>query len=283
MRCATRAIVLSLPLLYLLIGCSGRAQPEIVPLHHAHAHNDYAHDRPLLDALDHGFMSIEADIHLVDGELLVAHDLEEVNAARTLRALYLEPLHKRIASNGGSVYPGCRRPLLLMIDIKSDAEPTYRALHDVLGEYVDILTIVCDTQIIHGPILVVVSGNRAVEYITGQPTRYAAIDGRLDDLRDHAPAHLIPLISASARDTFTWRGDGPIPDQDRAKLQDIIRLAHAAGRRVRFWATPDSERVWDVLLNAGVDLINADDLPALRRYLLQRAPEHNACPCASID
>src|SRR5207237_4622701 len=41
-----------------------------VPLIHAHAHNDYEHTRPLLDALDHGFCSVEADIHLVDGKLL---------------------------------------------------------------------------------------------------------------------------------------------------------------------------------------------------------------------
>ncbi|MEU9588105.1 hypothetical protein AB0D70_32420, partial [Streptomyces werraensis] len=38
------------------------------PLPRAHAHNDYEHDRPLLDALDHGFTSVEADIYLVDGE-----------------------------------------------------------------------------------------------------------------------------------------------------------------------------------------------------------------------
>src|SRR5512135_1483640 len=47
------------------------AQPT--PLVHAHAHNDYQHERPLLDALDRGFCSVEADVHLVNGELLVAH------------------------------------------------------------------------------------------------------------------------------------------------------------------------------------------------------------------
>ena len=45
------------------------AQPT--PLIHAHAHDDYEHTRPLLDALDHGFCSVEADIYLVDGKLLV--------------------------------------------------------------------------------------------------------------------------------------------------------------------------------------------------------------------
>lgn len=33
----------------------------VIPLARAHAHNDYVHTRPLLDALEHGFTSIEAD------------------------------------------------------------------------------------------------------------------------------------------------------------------------------------------------------------------------------
>ena len=47
------------------------AQPA--PLEHAHAHNDYQHARPLFSALERGFRSVEADVHLVDGQLLVGH------------------------------------------------------------------------------------------------------------------------------------------------------------------------------------------------------------------
>src|SRR5712692_10174041 len=47
--------------------------PRIVPLKHAHAHNDYEHKRPLLDALDHGFCSVEADVFLDGDALLVGH------------------------------------------------------------------------------------------------------------------------------------------------------------------------------------------------------------------
>src|SRR6266571_3355435 len=51
-----------------LFAPTGRADP--MPLIHAHAHNDYEHARPLFDALDRGFCSVEADIYLVDGQLL---------------------------------------------------------------------------------------------------------------------------------------------------------------------------------------------------------------------
>ena len=37
--------------------------PRVVPLMRAHAHNDFQHTRPLLDALDCGFSSVEADVY----------------------------------------------------------------------------------------------------------------------------------------------------------------------------------------------------------------------------
>src|SRR6266550_2676687 len=67
------------------------------PLAHAHAHNDYEHARPLMDALDRGFCSVEADVWLVNGQLLVAHDLKDARPDRTLQALYLDPLRARVA------------------------------------------------------------------------------------------------------------------------------------------------------------------------------------------
>src|SRR3954463_3290153 len=91
----------------------------LVPLERAHAHNDYEHARPLLDALDQGFCSVEADIHLIQGHLLVGHDPRQLRPDRTLQSLYLDPLKKRIAENGGRVYRD-GPTVTLMIDVKSD-------------------------------------------------------------------------------------------------------------------------------------------------------------------
>src|SRR5262249_28110050 len=70
------------------------------PLRHAHAHNDYEHKRPLFDALECRFCSVEADVWLVDGKLLVAHDRNQVKPERTLQSLYLDPLRERARRNG---------------------------------------------------------------------------------------------------------------------------------------------------------------------------------------
>lgn len=49
-----------------------------LPLTRAHSHNDYLHDRPLFDALDQGFCSVEADVFYLEGQFLVAHERPEV-------------------------------------------------------------------------------------------------------------------------------------------------------------------------------------------------------------
>jgi hypothetical protein len=137
-----RLILLSLALLGLLLAaCSTPTSPEYaVPLSQAHAHNDYRHQHPLVDALEHGFTSVEVDVHLVEGQLLVAHEEYEVEVGRTLQSLYLDPLRERAQQNHGWVYPG-KTQITLLIDVKTDAEETYIALRQALQEYEDILTV----------------------------------------------------------------------------------------------------------------------------------------------
>ncbi len=263
-------------------GASAGPGQSPVPLARAHAHNDYEHDRPLLDALAHGFTSVEADVWLVDGELRVAHDLEDVVAGRTLDSLYLRPLRQLVASNGGSVYPGYDHSLTLLVDIKSDGEATYRRLHRTLRRHRAMLTTYtrhrwAGNRVQAGAVTVIISGERPRELMAAQRVRYAGYDGRMDDLGSGAPAWFIPLISDNWTNVFTWDGDGPMPADERALLHEIVATAHAAGQRVRFWATPDDpgparEAVWQALLDARVDHINTDDLAALRDFLLTHDP-----------
>ena len=239
---------------------------EPVPLAHAHAHNDYHHGRPLLDALEHGFCSVEADVFLVAGKLLVGHDRGELKPERTLQALYLDPLRERSRANNGRVYRG--GPVFtLLIDIKSGGEATYRALAAVLAEYPGLLSGTRAGKFTGRAVAVIISGNRARDIIAADNPRFAGIDGRLSDLKSTAPPHLLPLISDRWSSHFKWRGEGDFPEAERIKLHGIVKRAHAKGRRVRFWATPDRVALWRELREAGVDLINTDDLPGLRAFL----------------
>jgi glycerophosphoryl diester phosphodiesterase len=270
------AVVSALALLTLGAFCVVRAVPATAPagptpLVHAHAHNDYEHPRPLQDALDNGFCSVEADIHLVDGKLLVAHDRAHVRPDRTLQSLYLDPLRERARRNGGRVYPG-GPPVVLLVDFKGDAREIWPVLFGVLKEYAPILTVWREGKAQDGAVTVILTGSShgllAGARANADAVRFAAFDGILTDL-DAAPllpADLVPWISTQWTKSFTWKGDGPFPDTERAKLRELVERAHAQKRQIRFWDAPDKSAAWSELRAAGVDWINSDDLPGLRAF-----------------
>lgn len=241
---------------------------RVVPLRHAHAHNDYEHPRPLFDALDRGFNSVEADIYLVDDQLLIGHSRRDLRPERTLEKLYLDPLRERVRANRGRVYPD-GPVVFLLIDVKTEAKTTYAALAKVLARYADILSVVRDGRFEPKAVTVVVSGNCDREGITAEKVRYAGIDGRPTDLDSTVPAHLMPWISGNWMLTFRWKGEGPLSEEERGKLRQMVQKAHQHGRLVRFWSTAEDPVVWKELRAAGVDLLNTDKLDELRRFLLE--------------
>jgi len=218
-------------------------EEQLPPLIHSHAHNDYEHEHPLFDALDHGFASVEADIHLVDGQLLVAHDLDQVKTNLTLQSLYLDPLRARARKFGGRIYPNGDPTFFLLIDTKSEANATYAALSKV-------------------------------------PVRLAGLDGRLTDLDQPNPNGAFLWMSDVWGKNFKWRGKGPIPADEKARLLDIVAKAHERHMKVRFWNAPQSVSFWRELRSDGVDLLNADDLAGLEKFLRQEAAAPDAAAAA---
>ncbi len=261
-----------------LVGCHAAPRDPTPLLLNVHAHNDYEHARPLYEALDNGFCSVEADIVLTDGELLVAHDRKHVAAGRTLTSLYLEPLRQRIASNGGRVYRN-GPSVILLIDFKTDWKTTYPKLCEVLQSYADILTSWRGDQKHVGAITVVMTGGHPPpSVLLAQPIRYAAMDGKLEDVDSDVPISVMPQIAISWTSLFHWNTLGSMPANERTALHQLVERVHAHGRTLRLWGAPDNPACWTELLNAGVDFINTDNLPGLRAFLLRQATSQPSLP-----
>jgi len=224
-----------------------------------------------LERVEDRFNSVEADVWLIDGELRVAHDLEDAQPGRTLESLYLKPLADRVRENHGQVYKH-GGGFQLLIDIKSDGPSTYAAVDKALAQYRGISTIFVDGRAFRGAVTSVISGNRPLDAMKAQKIRYAGYDGRLGDLQSGMPASLMPLVSDNWTNVFTWQGVGPMPESEKSKLHDIVVTAHHAGYKVRFWATPDvpgaaRAALWRELVAADVDYVNTDDLHGLEDFL----------------
>lgn len=244
---------------------------QSVPLPNAFAHNDYFHKRPLFDALENGYTNIEADIFLKGNELIVAHINPYFKEGRTLEALYLKPLADRIAKNNGQVYRGYDQPIVLLIDIKTDAAKTYEALKSLLEKYKPILTRYENGKVISLKVTIIISGNKPRQVIKSESNRLAFIDEDLRDTVKHSDNEtLSPLASCKYNKLIKWAGVGAMPEIERQQLCSYVATAHKYGKKVRLWASPENKMVWQELLKCGVDLINTDQLAALKDFLLSR-------------
>jgi len=231
------------------------------PFHQAHAHNDYEHEHPLFDALHYGFTSVEADIYLIDGKLLVSHT-RPVFKTKTLEELYLAPLDSILKVNNGKVYPGYDGPFYLMIDLKSDGQSTYTVLKGVLEHYPAFNSIGQKK-----PVTIFLSGNRPMDAVLNDPAAPVALDGRPEDIGKGYPAAVMPVISDTYSKWSNWNGKGKPDPEAFTRIKVLAQRVHAEGKKLRLWAIPDNPSTWKELLAVGVDLINTDKLKELSLFL----------------
>jgi hypothetical protein len=248
------------------VAAPARPTPSPAAGHHlrAHAHNDYEHTRPLLDALEQRFYSVEADVFYDGGRFKVAHGPLDASKG-TLRDLYLEPL-QALVNEKGSVH-GDGVPFTLWIDFKDSDDKLPAALRDLLAGY-PMLGRYTDAEAAPGVVRVALTGNadmkrRAVDF----PERRYARDSNDYTPDDPASDNRWSYYALNWSTYVGWNGQGTMPQEDRARLACIVENAHADDRALRFYNTPDTQAVWDVSLALGVDFINTDKLAALRDFL----------------
>lgn len=86
-------------------------------------------------------------------------------------------------ANRGSVYRGQRKPLQLLIDIKTEGASTYLELDRQLRRYRHLFTTYAHGRVFPGAVTAVISGDRAARVpMEGQAVRRAFYDGRLLDM-----------------------------------------------------------------------------------------------------
>lgn len=239
---------------------------EFITLPNGHSHNDYTRENPLFDALKYGFTSIEVDVYWYEGRMVVTHDDKLLDEKPTLQELYLNPLSSIIQNNGGTVFKDDETQLVLMIDLKSEKVSTYQALKAIFMDYTDIIERYKKDQKIYGPVLVLLSGGPPIDLIEKEEERYFYVDGSVEQWSLNYPVTLMPRASTNYRSFFKWYGKGEMPAEEEQQLKELIKKAHDAGRKVRFWGCPNTIEVWEKLLNEGADWINVDDLKGFNEF-----------------
>lgn len=239
-------------LLALALTCCGAAaaQPPVL----IHSHNDYAQRVPFYQAYAQQVSSIEADVFLHDGQLLVGHDVEDLRADMTFEALYVEPIVTLFARNGGRAFRDSDQTLQLMVELKSETDPTLRAVAALLGRWPEVF----DPEVNPAAVRVAVTGRVPAPEAFDRYPRFLGFDGAWD--ADYTPEQLerIALISTNFRDFSQWNGKGAIIPAEKERLEQVIDRAHEQGKPVRFWNAPEGTTVYYTFYDMGIDYINTD-------------------------
>jgi hypothetical protein len=235
---------------------------------YAHAHNDYEHARPLEDALDARFYSVEADVWFADGRFEVSHN--GWGAKGTLEALYLAPLQARVDSQG-SVH-GDGLPFTLWVDLK---DSNARLVEDLRALFQGFSMLQpTGGAAVSSPVRIALTGNAEMKeaFANGNngPEALPAVTRDSNDFSLDDPVATDELWRAYALNWgryISWNGAGEPPADQRRRLHCLVENAHAKGRVLRLFSAPDREEVWAASIEAGVDFLHTDRLEALSDFL----------------
>lgn len=235
------------------------AQPTVYTTANAHSHNDYENPFPFRAAYNEGFGSLEADLHLINDTLWVAHDKPRPGIDPTFDQLYLRTLNEAVGRNQGYPYADHTKKLQVLIDLKTPALPTLDKVVAALRPYPALTN--------NPQIRFVISGSRPDSTTWQQYPSFIWFDGNLGQYYPAATLEKIALMSAGFTKYSNWNGKGRLVAKELDTIQRLIAGAHALGKPVRFWATPDNTNAWYHLMKWQVDYINTDRIAELGSFL----------------
>lgn len=264
-----------------------------------HSHNDEWRRIPLFEALASGCISVEVDVHLAKGDLLVGHSSQSLDKADTLRSMYLEPLQRMLErqnlgtqddSWSGIFNRDPKQTVVLLVDHKSSGPETFAELHRQLEalRHLDYLTYWNGKEKAMRPLTIVATGNAPFESVTALAEDHRDIfwdahlerlPSTLDDFSVSPPVFKYNqsnshYASTKWRNAVLWNPrneshPGLATPQGKDILGSHIEQAAARGLLTRYWDAPTEppnlqDIVWRVLVDAKVGLINMDDMGAVR-------------------
>ena len=254
--------------LFIVSSSIAMAQPTSYTTANAHSHNDYENAHPFHAAYNEGFGSVEADLHLINDTLWVSHNRARPGIDPTFESLYLAPFAKAVAQNQGFPYADHSKKLQLLIDLKTDAQPTLDKVAAVLKQYPVLSN--------NSNIRFVISGSRPDPATWQQYPAYIWFDGNLGQTYSSSALEKIALLSADFHKFTDWNGEGRLMAKEQDTLQMLVTAAHELGKPVRFWATPDNTNAWYHLMKLKVDYLNTDRIGEMGAFLKKRTRKRAA-------
>lgn len=189
-------------------------------------------------ALRKGYVSVKAEVRLVDGILMATPN-------HTLEASYLTPLYERYQENEGSIYKDHSGLFYLFIEIKGNENKTRMALEKVLTKYqAMIASSQWKTQASPLKVVLIDPSPALVQNISQQTSSLITLEGDYYTIEQGTSYMLMPVAGVS------------YDRLDRKSLRATAKTLHRQGKKLRLYDVPEDHDLWNELIKAGVDFIN---------------------------
>ena len=269
-----------------------------------HSHNDYKRRIPLFEALASGCISIEADVHLVDGDLRVGHHARGIKSTHSLRKMYLEPLQRMIQSRNpspvnftdrgswrGIFDNNPKQTVVLLVDHKGVGADVFVGLNKQLQSLreMDFLTHWNGSNRIVRPLTIVATGKAPFDSVLGLSNTHldifwdaplVALTSALDDFTTDPPRFRYNRSNSyyastqyRKRNAVGWRPEESNESLLKVQSDDLAATqteqAVARGLLSRYWETPKGppnlrDSVWRWTIGLKTGVTNMDNMGIVR-------------------
>ena len=193
----------------------------------------------LYTALKKGFVSIMAEVQLVEGELRTGDD-------QSFEDLYLRPLYDRIQKNNGRIYQDHIGHFYLFIQIEGDEMHTLNALEKTLNAYGGMIAgFKWNSQ--SNPLKVVLIGAtpELASQIMNQASSLITLEGDYFHLDQTISYTKMPVVGLN------------YDNLDHESLRRTAKRLHRKRKKLRVYNVPHDEGLWKSLIDSGTDFINS--------------------------
>lgn len=268
---------------------------DVVPIP-CHSHNDYWRKVPFFSAVKAGCTGVEADVWLFDDDadatLLVGHDTAALTAERTFESLYVFPILELLERMNPQTpyYNDTRRgifdvdpeqSLTLLVDVKTDGAKAWPRVLEQLEPLRERgwLSYV-ENDVVHTrQVTVVGTGNTPFDVLMENRTyRDAFFDAPIDEMWEDPDSDEVVTTPTKYNSTNSFYASVSLrataglgwynPSKEKLRIiRGQIKGAHRRGLKARYWDTPAwpiqlRNKVWHLLEEQGIDMLNVDDLRA---------------------
>jgi len=246
-----------------------------------HSHNDYLQKRPLYQAIELGYGSIEIDICLTHTtkELKVAHIPWFLSGKKNIEELYFAPLAKMIDEKDSLFKYTIDNPLHLLIDFKKNADSTYKYLQRVFVKYNKYITQYKNGEIIYkAPLVINITGNKPWNAIMKDSITYAKIDGgfRLNKTApyglnnfDTSYVKYIGRVASNYKQLLKFKKKFENEETFFWVLKENIKTYNDAGITTRYYEVPNNKKSWEFIIKCGISWVNVDKLVDFSNFYKQ--------------